>query len=120
MNGPGLHLTTRNHPCKLAAAQNARASANIDVTTKPASSDPAAPDFEASLAELEAIVEKLEQGDLSLDDSLKQFERGVQLTRICQTALTQAEQKVEILLRKTGGSSGEEFEAAPFEADDEG
>ena len=90
------------------------------MTTKPATSDPAAPDFEASLTELEAIVEKLEQGDLSLDDSLKQFERGVQLTRICQTALTQAEQKVEILLRKTGGSSGEEFEAAPFEADDEG
>ena len=90
------------------------------MTTKPATSDPAAPDFEASLAELEAIVEKLEQGDLSLDDSLKQFERGVQLTRICQTALTQAEQKVEILLRKTGSNSGEEFEAAPFEADDEG
>jgi len=90
------------------------------VTTKPATSDAAAPDFEASLAELEAIVEKLEQGDLSLDDSLKQFERGVQLTRICQTALTQAEQKVEILLRKTGGTTGDEFAAAPFEADDEG
>lgn len=91
------------------------------MTTKAATSDPSAapagtPDFEASLAELEAIVEKLEQGDLSLDDSLKQFERGVQLTRICQSALTQAEQKVEILLRKTGGS---DYEAAPFQADDE-
>ena len=100
--------------------KTANSSAKIYVTTKPATSDPAAPDFEASLTELEAIVEKLEQGDLSLDDSLKQFERGVQLTRICQTALTQAEQKVEILLRKTGSSSGDEFEAAPFEADDEG
>jgi len=75
-----------------------------------------APDFEASLAELEAIVEKLERGDLSLDDSLKQFERGVQLTRSCQIALTQAEQKVEILLRKSGG---DEFAPAPFEADDD-
>nr|WP_322096844.1 exodeoxyribonuclease VII small subunit [Povalibacter uvarum] len=76
-----------------------------------------APDFEASLAELEAIVEKLEQGELSLDDSLKQFERGVQLTRVCQAALTQAEQKVEILLRKTGASAGDELEAAPFDPD---
>src|SRR3954449_12315531 len=77
-------------------------------------------DFESSLTELEALVEKLEQGDLSLDESLKCFERGVQLTRICQTALKQAEQKVEILLRKTGGTTGDEFAAAPFEADDEG
>jgi exodeoxyribonuclease VII small subunit len=76
------------------------------------------PDFEASLAELEGIVEKLEQGELSLEESLQQFERGVQLTRLCQTALTQAEQKVEILLRKSGGSA-EEFEARPFETDDE-
>jgi exodeoxyribonuclease VII small subunit len=112
-------LTTRKHACKLAAAQNPANASLQSVTTKPASTDPAAPDFEASLAELEAIVEKLEQGDLSLDDSLKQFERGVQLTRICQTALTQAEQKVEILLRKTGGGSSDEFEAAPFEADEE-
>lgn len=83
------------------------------------SKDAPAPDFEASLAELEAIVEKLEQGELSLDDSLKQFERGVQLTRICQAALAQAEQKVEILLRKTGGTAGDDFEAAPFDPDAE-
>lgn len=75
-----------------------------------------APDFERSLAELEAIVDKLEAGDLSLDESLKQFERGVQLTRVCQTALKQAEQKVEILMRKSGTS---EFEAAPFESDED-
>ena len=56
------------------------------------------PDFEAALAELEALVEKMEQGDLSLDQSLKQFERGVQLTRSCQQALQEAEQKVQILL----------------------
>lgn len=79
----------------------------------PSEASTGVPDFERSLAELEAIVGKLEAGDLSLDESLKQFERGVQLTRVCQTALQQAEQKVEILLRKTGTN---EFEAAPFDA----
>ncbi|HYM35920.1 MAG TPA: exodeoxyribonuclease VII small subunit [Steroidobacteraceae bacterium] len=77
-----------------------------------------APDLEKSLAELEKIVERLEAGELSLDESLQQFERGVALTRQCQTALRNAEQKVEILLRKTGGSATEEFEAAPFEDDE--
>ena len=74
-------------------------------------------DFERSLAELESIVDKLEQGDLSLDDSLRHFERGVQLTRACQGALKQAEQKVEILLRRSGA---EEFAAAPFDSDEDG
>lgn len=78
--------------------------------------EPAA-DFERSLAELEAIVDKLEQGDLSLDDSLRQFERGVQLTRACQSALKQAEQKVEILLRRSGA---DELATAPFDSDAEG
>lgn len=80
----------------------------------------ATPDFEASLAELETIVEKLEQGELSLDDSLKHFERGVQLTRVCQSALTQAEQKVEILLRKSDAAAADAdgYQAAPFDADD--
>jgi exodeoxyribonuclease VII small subunit len=73
------------------------------------------PDFEQSLAELEAIVEKLEHGELSLDDSLQQFERGVQLTRVCQTALKQAEQKVEVLLRKSGAA--DEYDSAPFDTD---
>ena len=70
-------------------------------------------DFERSLAELEAIVDKLEQGDLSLDDSLRHFERGVQLTRACQGALKQAEQKVEILLRRSGA---DDFAPAPFDS----
>jgi exodeoxyribonuclease VII small subunit len=60
------------------------------------------PDFETALSELEALVEKMEQGDLSLDDSLQQFERGVQLTRSCQQALQAAEQKVQVLLEKNG------------------
>lgn len=87
-------------------------SKNIPAET---SSEPPA-DFERSLAELEAIVDKLEEGDLSLDDSLRHFERGVQLTRVCQGALKQAEQKVEILLRRSGA---EEFAAAPFDSDAE-
>ena len=69
------------------------------------------PDFETALAELEALVEKMEQGDLSLDESLKQFERGVQLTRSCQQALKEAEQKVQILLEKDGQPSLETFDS---------
>ena len=69
-------------------------------TEQPKAEEP--PDFEKALAELEQIVERMEQGELSLDESLKQFERGIALTRSCQTALQQAEQKVEILLRKSG------------------
>ena len=68
-------------------------------------------DFEAALTELEALVEKMEQGDLSLDESLKQFERGVQLTRSCQQALQEAEQKVQVLLDKDGQPTLEPFES---------
>ena len=60
---------------------------------------PATPDFEAALAELESIVQRLEQGELSLEESLRQFERGVVLTRSCQKALRQAEQKIRVLAR---------------------
>lgn len=51
-------------------------------------------DFEKTLTELEAVVERMEQGDLSLEDSLKEFERGISLTRACQQALAEAEQRV--------------------------
>ena len=60
------------------------------------------PDFEQSLFELEALVAKLEQGDVPLEDALKTFERGVALTRQCQTALRTAQQKVEVLLTRNG------------------
>jgi exodeoxyribonuclease VII small subunit len=66
-------------------------------------------DFEAAMRDLEAIVERLEQGDLPLEESLAAFERGVILTRTCQTALKEAEQKVEILLKKAGEPVVEEF-----------
>jgi len=68
------------------------------------------PDFETALAELETLVEKMEQGDQSLDESLKQFERGVQLTRSCQQALKDAEQKVQILLTKNGKETLQPFD----------
>ena len=68
-------------------------------------------DFEAALEELEAIVERLEHGDLPLEESLRQFERGVELTRSCQAALKQAEQKVKVLTARPGAEATlEDFE----------
>jgi exodeoxyribonuclease VII small subunit len=65
--------------------------------------------FEDSLAELEQLVSQLEQGDISLEESLRYFERGVNLTRICQKALKEAEQKVHILIEKNGNPALEPF-----------
>jgi|TARA_B110000977_G_scaffold170046_1_gene220450 exodeoxyribonuclease VII small subunit len=59
--------------------------------------------FEASLAELETLVQQMEQGDLTLEDSLAAFERGISLTRGCQMALAQAEQKVNVLMQDAQG-----------------
>ncbi|WP_261922393.1 exodeoxyribonuclease VII small subunit [Shewanella sp. NFH-SH190041] len=56
--------------------------------------------FEESLSELEKIVAELERGEVSLDDALKQFERGIALVRSSQTKLEQAQQKVSILLQQ--------------------
>jgi exodeoxyribonuclease VII small subunit len=70
----------------------------------------AAPVFEQSLTELQTLVERLESGELSLEDSLAAFEQGICLTRECQGALSQAEQKVQILLGQSG-------ETAPFAAE---
>lgn len=74
-----------------------------------AETPPKEPDFERSLAELESLVERLERGDLPLDEALKTFERGVQLTRHCQTALKSAQQKVEILMKRSGAGALEPF-----------
>ncbi|MFQ3170252.1 MAG: exodeoxyribonuclease VII small subunit [Oleispira sp.] len=65
--------------------------------------------FEQSLAELESLVERMESGEMSLEDSLKAFEQGIKYTRDCQNALTKAEQKVQLLLQKNG-----QMEAQPF------
>jgi len=70
------------------------------------------PSFEEALSELEELVVTLERGELSLEESLKSFERGVQLTRTCQQALKEAEQKVQIL-------SGNDENAQPEPFDDE-
>jgi len=67
------------------------------------------PDFERALGELEGLVERLERGDLPLEEALKAFERGVELTRHCQSSLKAAQQKVEILLKRTGQTSIEAF-----------
>lgn len=73
--------------------------------------DPKPLDFETAMRDLEEIVERLEHGDLPLEESLKAFERGILLTRNCQTALKEAEQKVEILLKKAGEPRVEDFDA---------
>lgn len=65
--------------------------------------------FEDSLAELEQLVERMEQGNLPLEESLKLFERGVQLTRSCQKALKEAEQKVQLLLEDNDEPSLQPF-----------
>lgn len=66
-------------------------------------------DFEKSLTELENLVEDLEQGELPLEKALAEFERGVNLTRQCQTALQNAEQKVTVLMNNQT--------LAPFQAE---
>jgi len=66
--------------------------------------------LEQTLGELEQLVERLEEGELPLNDALKEFERGIKLTRQCQSVLKDAEQKIEILLADAA-------EPEPFEAD---
>ncbi len=67
--------------------------------------------LEKALAELEELVEELESGDLPLEKAMKKFEDGIKLTRGCQAALKDAEQKVEILLKNAGGEEAlEDFE----------
>jgi exodeoxyribonuclease VII small subunit len=71
--------------------------------------------FEVSLARLEEIVKKLEKGDLPLEQSLKLFEEGVKLARVCNKRLEEAERKVEILLKDKEGN----IVAHPFEEPEE-
>jgi exodeoxyribonuclease VII small subunit len=69
--------------------------------------------FEATLTELETMVEKMAKGQLSLEDSLKNFEQGIALTRQCQEALKEAEQKVQILINQN-----DSFQSVPFKEDE--
>jgi len=77
-----------------------------------AGSEPQPVDFEKSLEALEALVEQLEGGDLPLEKALEAFERGVRLTRECQQALREAEQKVAIL-----SGNGDDARAVAFDTD---
>ena len=67
------------------------------------------PDFEKALADLENLVRKLESGELTLDESLAEFKKGVELTRQCQTVLDRAQQSIEQLLDSDDESSAEPF-----------
>jgi len=71
--------------------------------------------FETAMARLEEIVTELEKGDIPLEQSLRLFEEGVKLARICQTRLQEAERKVEILLKDEAGTMGRK----PFEEEEE-
>lgn len=77
-------------------------------------SAPVTLDFEAALLELQAIVEKMESGEQTLEEALASFQRGVELTRACQQGLKAAEQRVEKLVRESG-----EFKVQPLADDSE-
>ena len=66
--------------------------------------------FEKALENLEELVSSMENGELSLEDSLKAFERGINLTRECQTALKDAEQKLQVLINEEGDTEDMESE----------
>ena len=65
--------------------------------------------FETSLDELESLVDKLEKGQLTLDESLETFEKGMKLARVCNTKLSEAERKIEVLIEENGKLKEVEF-----------
>ncbi|MEH6625678.1 MAG: exodeoxyribonuclease VII small subunit [Motiliproteus sp.] len=71
------------------------------------------PDFEQSLGDLERLVAQMEQGDMSLEESLGAFEEGVRLTRDCQQRLAQAEQRVQVLIEQNGEVIAEPLKSEP-------
>ena len=79
-------------------------------TSKKSTKKTASLDFEASMLELESLVERMEHGEQSLEDSLKDFERGIALTRSCQKSLQETEQKIQQLIEKNG-----QDELVPFD-----
>ena len=72
--------------------------------------------FEAAVTELESLVNRLEQGDISLEESLKLYESGVLLARDCQDALQAAEQKVQMLVQQSGQSNLVDFDSSATES----
>jgi exodeoxyribonuclease VII small subunit len=81
---------------------------------------PSPPQFETDLAELEQLVARMERGDLSLEDAIGTFERGVALARACQQALREAEQKVQLLTQEAGTEHLQTLPPATAGDDDEG
>lgn len=73
------------------------------------------PDLESAMNEITELVEKMEQGDLTLEQSLNHFERGVTLVKHCQKILIDAEQKVKVLLEKNGKDTLADFDSADKE-----
>ncbi len=87
----------------------------MNPTTSKKPEPPKKPEFERSLARLEEVVRRLENANLSLDEAMKLFEEGVELSRECQKQLEQAEGRVEVLLKKADGK----IVAEPFEPEAE-
>ncbi len=75
--------------------------------TKKSATIPKSTKFEDALGELEALIENLEGGDQSLEESLVQFERGMKLSKFCQQSLTDAEKKIKILMADRASEDGE-------------
>jgi exodeoxyribonuclease VII small subunit len=105
---PRVQLTLMLRQCSVAASVVASFCGLHFMTTKKTIN------LEKSLADLEKLVEELENGDLPLDKAMQKFEEGIKLTRNCQAALKEAEQKVEILLKNNAGEAALET----FDADD--
>ena len=78
-----------------------------------------APDFEKSLNELEKIVDRMEQGDQSLDEMIKDFEKGMLLSQSCQKSLDEAQLKVDKLVKKHGGYALQDMDELEDEGEDE-
>lgn len=72
-------------------------------------------DFETALKKLESVVENLENGELSLEAALKQYEEGVRMADVCSKRLSEAEKRVEVLMKTTGGK----LKASALEAESE-
>lgn len=93
------------HLCKIGACLVPERGMRVKMQTE--SKEPL--NFEIALKDLESMIEKMAGGQLSLEESLKNFEQGIALARECQTALKDAEQKVQILISQNG-----EFETKAF------
>jgi len=74
-----------------------------DPKTSPAAAEPAAPTFEVALQKLETIVQRLEKGELTLEESLALYEEGIRLSRLCHAKLEEAEGKIEQLVKDARG-----------------